>query len=143
MMDNINFFEQELLTIKRTGAEKLIEELRKTDFYLCHCSGHDRQRGGTLNHSLLALYVARKAFQKNPARYPGVSDESLVIACLLHDLGDIRKGYGNYFGHGRKAALILKDVKEKYGFDISDVEIEVTILLTISTVISPFIHRLR
>ena len=121
-MENIKCFEQELLNTKRAGTDKLVDELRKTDFYLCHCCNHDRQKGGTLNHSLWTLYVARKTFQKNPARYPGVSDDSLVIVCLLHDLGDIRKGYGQFFGHGRKSALILKTIKEKYGLDISDAE---------------------
>ena len=122
-MDNKTTFEQELSSTGRTGIDKLIEELRETDFYQCFCGGHDRYKGGTLNHSLWVLLAARKTFESRPDRYPGVSDDSLIIVCLLHDIGDIRNKYhhlGN--GHGRKAALILREMKAKYGLHITNEE---------------------
>lgn len=122
-MDNRDVFEQELIKTGRNGIDQLIAELAKTDFYECHCWGHDRYKGGTLNHSLWTLLIARKTLENNPSRYPGVTDNSLIIVCLLHDLGDIRKSFRKFSGHGRKAALILKEIKDKYGLEITDEEL--------------------
>ena len=116
-------FISELLRTYRTGMEAFIKELDTTDFYSSMCVGHDRYRGGVVSHSLWVLYVARNLLSKQASAYPGVSDVNLVIACLLHDLGDIHKGVVHYGGHGRRAALILNDAIKKYGLDITDEEL--------------------
>ncbi len=112
----------ELLCTHRSGIEQFIKELDNTDFYTSKCVGHDRYEGGTASHSLWVLYVARDILSKKSSDYPGVSDINLVIVCLLHDLGDIHRGV-HYRGHGRKAALFLKDAKKKFGLEITDEEL--------------------
>ena len=122
-MDCRAVFEQELTKTGRNGIEQLIDALAKTDFYECRCAGHDTYKGGTLNHSLWTLLAARKTLEKYPTRYPGVTDNSLIIVCLLHDIGDIRNSFRRYSGHGRKAALILKEIRDNFGLDITDEEL--------------------
>lgn len=120
-------FENELRKTGRLGVERVIESIRKTDFYSCQCYGHDRYRGGTLNHSLWTLFIARKTLANHPDRYPGVQDDSLTLVCLLHDLGDIRRGYTGavrYAGrHGKKSAEQIRAYRDKYGFDIKEEEL--------------------
>lgn len=115
-------FINELLCTLRIGIDLFIKELDDTDFYTSKCVGHDHYEGGTVSHSLWVLYVARNLLSKKSSDYPGVSDTNLVIVCLLHDLGDIHRGV-HHRGHGRKAALFLKDVKKKFGLEITDEEL--------------------
>ena len=116
-------FERTLRETKRKGIEDLILAIQKTDFYTCQCGGHDRYPGGTLNHSLWVLDVARTELRQHPESYPGITNDQLIIVCLLHDLGDTHRGFHRYTGHGRRAALVLNEIKLSLNFDISDLEL--------------------
>ena len=111
-------FEKELLSTGRTGIGELLETLKSIGFYNAPCVGHDKETGGTLNHSLWTLFVAREALKKNPVDYPGVTDEGLVIVSLLHDICDSQGGLHQIHGHGRRSAKILSQL----GVGLSDEE---------------------
>ena len=123
---NTALFEKELRSSGRTGIEDMIKAVRKSGFYdVGGSGGHDFEKGGTLNHSLWVLFVAREELQKHPERYSGVTDDSLILICLLHDLGNTSPSvaYRRYSGHGRRSALIVDRVRRHHGLDISDVEL--------------------
>jgi len=124
--ENILRFEKELRSTNRLGIENLIIKIRATGFYEVGGSGgHDLGKGGTLNHSLWVLDVARIEQKKNPGQYGSISDSSLVLVCLLHDLGNTsrNKSFYQYSGHGRRSALIADYVRRVDLLDISDVEL--------------------
>lgn len=123
---NNTLFEDELRSTGRAGIEDMIKAVRRSDFYeVAGSGGHDREKGGTLNHSLWVLHVAREELKKNAGKYPGVTDDSLIIVCLLHDLGNTspKVAYHRYSGHGRRSALIVDRVRRHHGLDVSDVEL--------------------
>lgn len=87
---NIEKFEELLLSVKRDGMDKLIEFIRKSDFYTAPASTkyHLAVTGGLLEHS---LHVAECLFNKlnNPIwekKIGDVSRETLIIVSLLHDV---------------------------------------------------------
>ena len=126
IQNNIVLFEKELRSTGRAGIEELVKAVKKSGFYeVAGSGGHDREKGGTLNHSLWVLYVARAEFKKNPEKYSGVTDDSLIIVCLLHDLGNTSPSiaYHKYYGHGKRSALIADRVKRHHGLEISDMEL--------------------
>lgn len=123
---NASLFDKELRSTGRAGIEDMINAVRRSGFYeVAGSGGHDREKGGTLNHSLWVLHVAREELKKNAGKYPGVTDDSLIIVCLLHDLGNTspKVAYHRYFGHGRRSALIVDRVRRHHGLDVSDVEL--------------------
>lgn len=123
---NTALFEKELRSTGRTGIEDIIKAVHKSGFFdVAGSGGHDREKGGTLNHSLWVLFVAREELLKHAERYSGVTDDSLILVCLLHDLGNTSPSiaYHRYYGHGRRSALIVDRVKRHHGLDISDVEL--------------------
>ena len=123
---NSDLFEKEMRSTGRAGIEDMIKAVRKADFYkACGHGGHDLVEGGTLNHSLWVLYVAREELKKKASKYPGVSEDSVIIVCLLHDLGNTspKVAYHHYYGHGRRSAKIVDRVRRHYGLDVSDVEL--------------------
>lgn len=123
---NTALFEKELRSSGRAGIEDMIKAVRKSGFYNVGGSGgHDLEKGGTLNHSLWVLFVARGELKKHPEKYSGVTDDSLILVCLLHDLGNTSPSvaYHRYYGHGKRSALIVDRVKRHHGLVISDVEL--------------------
>lgn len=89
-------FNKELLSTNREGIKELIEAMEKGGFYTSPCSGqhHLAKPEGLLEHSLNVLEYMRKLNEawKNP-----VSDESVIIVALLHDLGKMGDhGKSNY-----------------------------------------------
>ena len=89
-------FNKELLSTNREGIKELIEAMEKGGFYTAPCSGqhHLAKPEGLLEHSLNVLEYMRKLNEawKNP-----VSDESVIIVALLHDLGKMGDhGKSNY-----------------------------------------------
>ena len=89
-MNNIERFENTLLQYEREGMDKLIDYIRKSDFYTAPASTrfHSCHEGGLLEHSL-NVYDCLMAKKRNPTWkqiLTDVGDESITIAALLHDL---------------------------------------------------------
>ena len=87
---NIKRFEELFSEIKRDGADKLLESIRKSDFYKAPASTrfHLNEEGGLLQHSL-NVYDCLVAIAETPLWKPyigNVSKETLTIVSLLHDL---------------------------------------------------------
>ena len=89
--ENVKRFEELLLSVERTGADKLMGYIRnKTDFYTAPASTrfHLACEGGLLQHSL-NVYDCLIAKKESPVWKPilaEIPDESLIIMALLHDL---------------------------------------------------------
>ena len=88
--EKIDRFEKLLLETKREGIEKLIEFIRKSDFYTAPASTrfHGAFEGGLLEHSL-NVYDCLNAKDQNPTWHKVLSEvkgTSIIIASLLHDL---------------------------------------------------------
>ena len=73
-------------TIQRDGAEELLKWLDENDFYACPASSkyHGAYPGGLLEHSLNVYDELKRLLCVYPEIK--VSEESVVIAALLHDL---------------------------------------------------------
>lgn len=87
----IKRFEALMAAVERDGADKLMEFIRKSDFYTAPASTrfHGSYEGGLLKHSLnvydrLADKKKNDPFWKE--KLEAVTDESIVIAALLHDI---------------------------------------------------------
>ena len=120
--------------IKREGADKLLEYLRKSDFYTAPASSkfHGNYEGGLLEHSInvynrLIKIVKEELGENYTEKY---SNETLAIVALLHDLCKIhyyKTEYRNVknergewvkapyfavnntfpFGHGEKSVFMI------------------------------------
>ena len=84
-----------LLEVKGREIEKLIARLKTTNFFDIGCNNHHTYPGGLAEHSLEVYDAARKLCKKTPR-------DSVAIAALLHDLGDIE------WGQGHKSVDILR-----------------------------------
>lgn len=89
--EKIDKFETLLLETKREGIEKLIEFIRKSDFYTAPASTkfHGSHEGGLLEHSLNVygcLKVKTEYGVFNNGCLANVEHESIIITSLLHDL---------------------------------------------------------
>ena len=121
--------------IKREGADKLLEYLISSDFFLAPASAkfHSSYEGGLCDHSL-NVYDCLKSYLEAPRTKEIIeteySDESIAIVSLLHDLckiGIYKKGFRNVkdekgswqrvdtfeyddqlpYGHGEKSVYII------------------------------------
>lgn len=120
--------------IKREGADKLLDYLRKSDFYTAPASSkfHGNYEGGLLQHSInvynrLIKIVKEELGENYTEKY---SNETLAIVALLHDLCKIhyyKTEYRNVknergewvkapyfavnntfpFGHGEKSVFMI------------------------------------
>lgn len=135
--EKVTFVESALQSTARPGVDKVIEYLRNTDFYYAPSSTkfHSNYQGGLLDHSILVLSTAvglRDAMVKmKPELADRLTDESLIISCLLHDLckvgfyvpkekwkkdeNDKWVSYRGYdvedtfpIGHGEKSVILLQ-----------------------------------
>ncbi len=84
-----------LLEVKGREIEKLIANLKSTNFFDIGCNNHHTYQGGLAEHSLEVYEAACKLCKDTPR-------DSIAIAALLHDLGDIE------WGQGHKSVDILK-----------------------------------
>ncbi len=95
----IERFENEMAKVKRPGVDKLMEYIRKSDFYTAPASTkyHLACEGGLLQHSLNVLDAMRTILVYSKAdntwqyqvagKVPAViPDESVTIMALLHDI---------------------------------------------------------
>lgn len=86
----IGRFESKLISTGRNGIERLIEFIRKSDFYTAPASSryHSCHEGGLLEHSLNVL-DRLSAKMLDPVwsdALSGVDNDSIIIIALLHDL---------------------------------------------------------
>lgn len=96
-------FEAEMARVKRPGVDKLMDYIRKSDFYTAPASTkfHLSCESGLLQHSLNVLDALRGLLDENQVNEDGtemwfyivaghpviqISDESLIIIALLHDI---------------------------------------------------------
>lgn len=96
-------FEVEMARVKRPGVDKLMDYIRKSDFYTAPASTkfHLSCESGLLQHSLNVLDALRGLLDENQVNEDGtemwfyivaghpviqISDESLIIIALLHDI---------------------------------------------------------
>ena len=98
----INRFEAELGKVQRPGVDKLLEYIRRSDFYTTPASTkyHLSCEGGLLQHSLNVLDALRGILVRNNDCPPhggwdymvagrtldNFPDESVTIVALLHDI---------------------------------------------------------
>lgn len=86
-----DFYIQLLKSVRRPGVDALVDYLEKSDFFEAPASTiyHGSYAGGLLEHSLnvytmLQWYVAN--LQDSDFELPKISEESVIIVALLHDL---------------------------------------------------------
>lgn len=96
---NIARFEAEMSKVQRLGVDRLLEYIRKSDFYTAPASTkyHLSCEGGLLQHSLNVLDALRGILTWNPdanawdyqvagKTADSIPEESVVIMALLHDI---------------------------------------------------------
>lgn len=127
----------------REGIEEIIQFLEKTDFYRAPASTryHGNYEGGLLEHSL-KVYEVLKNNVKNAVIDLNVSEDTLIIVALLHDICKVnyykvdfrnaKNERGEWekvpyytvddtipYGHGEKSVMMITEymkltVEEKY-----------------------------
>lgn len=104
----------ELLSIGRHGMEEFIQDITAGGFFEANCNGHDRNSGGTVNHSLWTLKIARQIAEnlKNPV-VVGLKD-SITVVCLLHDLCNMRR-FQKVNNPERRHGAYSKRIMDSYG----------------------------
>ncbi len=132
-----------LKNINREGMDKLIEFIEKSDFFKAPASTryHGAYEGGLLEHSM-KVYEILVSKVKNAVIEMDVSDETLVIIALLHDICKVnfykvdyrnaKNAFGEWekvpyytvedtipYGHGEKSVMMIAEyikltVEEKY-----------------------------
>ena len=85
-----------LRSTNREGIENVITLLESSNFFTVKCHSHHKYTGGMADHALETLKIAQRMAGD-------VSQDSLIICCLLHDLCDIY-GHRQYRGHGQRSA---------------------------------------
>lgn len=101
-----------LKQFNRPGTDALIEYLRASNYAEARCYSHHLYRGGLLDHSLEVynLMMQHKGH---------LSEESVAICALLHDLGKSKcDGFAVQGSHSDRSILIL----DKCGFILTDEE---------------------
>ena len=91
MSEKIERFEKLLIETGRDGMDKLIEFIRKSDFYTAPASTkfHGSCEGGLLVHSLNVydrLSLKRNEDSVWNEALKNIGEDTLVISALLHDL---------------------------------------------------------
>ena len=110
---NIEKFEAMLTQYNRPGMDKLIEYIRKSDFYTAPASTrfHSCHEGGLIEHSLNVADCLLKKLD-NPVWVDilnEVGQESIIISALLHDICKSNfyvvelKNKKVYSDHGKKS----------------------------------------
>ena len=132
-----------LKTVNREGINDLIDFIEKTDFFKAPASTrfHGNYEGGLVEHSLKVYEILKHEVETNIEPLQ-VSEESLIIIALLHDLckanfykvdyRNAKNALGVWekvpyyaiddtipYGHGEKSAMMITDYmkltpEEKY-----------------------------
>lgn len=97
-----------LQSTNRPGMDKLINHMEEKGFFEGPCSGgnHLACKGGLAEHSLNVYQAANRTVF---VMYPEMNEQSLIIVCLLHDLGKMgqfdKLGYvENILASGKQSA---------------------------------------
>lgn len=86
---NITRFEELLMSVKRDGMDKVLEFIRKSDFYTAPASTrfHSCHEGGLLEHTLNVYDRLKAKFDDELWKEKvDVTDDNIIVAALLHDL---------------------------------------------------------
>lgn len=78
-----------LKTVNRNGMDKLIEYIKKTDFFKAPASTrfHGNYEGGLLEHSLNVYNLLKEKLSQKPyVDIVKASSDTIILATLLHDL---------------------------------------------------------
>lgn len=93
-VENIETFKSLISSITRDGAniEKLLDKLEHSDFYTAPASTqyHGAYPGGLVDHSL-CVYYNLKSLVQNKHLEEVISEESIKIVALLHDIDKMNK----------------------------------------------------
>lgn len=133
-----------LRSTKIDDIEYFIQQLERTNFFTAPASakGHLCYEGGLMIHSLnvydAAMLLKQTFIKERPDIFEKISDESIIIASLLHDickadlyykkrnaqvdLGQAEFGFSNTdlpIGHGEKSVVRLFQL----GLDLTNAEI--------------------
>ena len=89
--ENIEKFEFFLSKVNRDGMDRILDFIRKSDFYTAPASTrfHGNHEGGLLEHSLNVyhnLYLKQMRSEVWKDILKDIPDESITIAALLHDI---------------------------------------------------------
>lgn len=88
--EQVKRFEDLLKSTNRNGIDKLLEFIRKSDFYTAPASTifHGNYEGGLLDHSLNVYdcLIAKKNEKVWVQPLENVTEENIIISALLHDL---------------------------------------------------------
>ena len=112
--------------------DRVLAELEQNGFYEAPGSikYHSNYKGGLAEHSLAVYRCAMDLKRTNPKVYGSVSDESIAMTALLHDIckaevyfirkdGTPGKSMRNFpIGHGEKSVIMLL----RLGLDLSEEE---------------------
>lgn len=123
---------QTLSATGRQGMDRVLAELEQNGFYEAPGSikYHSNYKGGLAEHSLAVYMCAMDLKRTNPKVYGSVSDESIAMTALLHDIckadvyfirhdGTLGKSMRNFpIGHGEKSVIMLL----RLGLDLSEEE---------------------
>ena len=84
----IKQYEELLQSVKREGMDKLIEFIRKSDFYTAPASTryHLSCEGGLLKHSLNVYEMLKEKLQQPVWKQFNYDVDTTIIVSLLHDL---------------------------------------------------------
>lgn len=120
-----------LESVQREGMDKLIEFIKKSDFFKAPASTrfHGAKEGGLVEHSLKVYEIYKEKIKQNNI---DMSDESIIISALLHDICKVyyyKTDYRNAknelgewvkvpyytvsdsipFGHGEKSVMMITE----------------------------------
>ena len=123
---------QTLSAAGRAGMERVLAELEQKGFYDAPGSikYHSNYKGGLAEHSLAVYRCAMDLKRTHPKIYGSVSDESIAVTALLHDIckadvyfikpdGRPGKSMRSFpIGHGEKSVIMLL----RLGLDLSEEE---------------------
>lgn len=109
---NKNTFIELLNKVSRKGAniEGLISKLENSDFFVAPASTrwHNALKGGLADHSL-NVYYNLKSLVKNKHLEEQISEESIIICGLLHDLSKM-----NFYEPSVRNVKVYSDSGSKY-----------------------------
>ena len=127
----------------RAGIENLLEFIEKTDFFKAPASTkyHGAYEGGLLEHSMKVYEILKEKVKSAPIEL-NVTDETLIVIALLHDICKVnfykvdyrnaKNQFGEWekvpyytiedtipYGHGEKSVMMLTEYikltsEEKY-----------------------------
>lgn len=112
---NRELYIKEFKATGRSGVEHIISYLDSYHFFEARCNGHDREPGGTANHSLWVLKFARETREAILKKYAekDIPEDELIFTCLLHDVCDCNP---KPHEHGRRSRDIMEKLIKGFSF---------------------------